>query len=168
MKSYIFVCSLIFFQGRGKMKKLVCIILFISLFFGLCSCEKKQDAYGMLWEFVRAYGAEGVIYSPAVPEGDDGYISEGLIEKIYVFSGRFPENYAIFLNSHSDYGSECGAFVCENADMELMVMEMCLERIRLLGRGRDIAFVKRGGGVIFYSTMRDRDRAEKIWRQIIK
>ena len=150
------------------MKKLVCITLLISLAFGLFSCKKQYDAYGMLWEFVRAYGAEGVIYSPAIPEGEDGCVTEGLIEKIYVYSGRFPENYAIFLNSHADYGSECGVFVCENADMALMVEEMCLERIRLLGRGSEIAFVKRDGNVIFYSTMSQRDRAEKIWRQIIR
>ena len=150
------------------MKKLLCVITIISILFTLCSCKEEHDAYGMMWEFVRAYGAEGVIYSPAVPEGEDGYVGEGLIDKIYVFSGRFPDNYAIFLNSHADYGSECGVFVCENADMELMVEEMCLERIRLLGRGSDIAFVKRADGVVFYSTMSQRDRAEKIWRQIMK
>ena len=150
------------------MKKLLCVILLLSVVFTLNSCQKEQDAYGMLWEFVRAYGAEGVIYSPAIPEGDDGYVNEGLIDKIYVCSGRFPENYAIFLNSRADYGSECGVFICENADMLLMVEEMCLERIRLLGRGSDIAFVKRDGNVIFYSTLSQRDRAEKIWRQILK
>lgn len=151
------------------MRKTIAFILFIAFsFLALYSCERERDAYNMLNEFVTTYGAEGVIYSPKVPEGDDGFIREGLVEKIYVFSGRFPDNYAIFLNSRPDFSSECGLFVCSDAEMLGMVEEMCLERVRLLCQGDDRAFVKRSGSAVFYSTMQDRERAEKIFSEIIR
>ncbi len=150
------------------MKKTIAAILFIAALMSFISCGRERDAYEMLSEFISAYGAEGVIYSPKVPEGDDGYIRDGFIEKVYVFSGRFPDNYAIFLNSRPDFSSECGFFICPDAEMLGMVEEMCLERIRLLAQGDNRAFVRRSGSAVFYSTMQDRERAEKIFSEIIR
>ena len=151
------------------MKKIISIILLIvTLSLLLISCKSDVDAYEMLNEFIRTYGAEGVIYSPEISEGNDGYIRDGLIEQIYRFHGQFPLDYAIFLNSHPDYSVECGVFVCSDVQMCDMVEEMCLERIRLLAMGEKHAFVKRSGRVVFYSTMPDRDRAEKIFNEIIR
>lgn len=149
------------------MKKFFALILCICLL-SFFSCRAERDAYAMLCEFVKAYGAEGTIYSPCVPEGEDGYVYEGLVEKIYLFSGDFPENYAIFLNSHPDYSSECGIFVCHDADMLSTVEEMCLERIRLICGRADNAFVRKSGNLCFYSTMKDKTRAEKLYHEIIR
>ncbi len=149
------------------MKKIVALILLITLL-SLCSCRRERNAKEMLSEFILIYGAEGVIYSPEIPEGNDGYIRDGLIEKIYIFYGAFPENYAIFLNAHTDFSSECGLFICTDAEMIDRVEEMCLERIRLLAMGDDRAFVKQSGNVVFYSTMSDRKRAEKVFNEIIR
>jgi hypothetical protein len=151
------------------MKKTIALILFIVILsFSLCSCERQQDAHKMLNEFIFTYGAEGIIYSPKISEGYDGYIHDGLIKKIYRFYGVFPENYAIFLNAHPDFSVECGLFICTDADMVDRVEEMCFERIKLLAMGDDRAFVKQSGRVVFYSTMPDRDRAEKIFNEIIR
>lgn len=151
------------------MKKLIStILLLISFSLLFSSCKRNSDAYKMLNEFILTYGAEGIIYSPKVPEGNDGYIRDGLIEKIYRFHGGFPENFAIFLNTHPDYSSECGIFVCSDVEMRYRVEEMCLERIKLLATGDKRAFVKRSGNIVFYSTMPDRDRAEKIFNEIIR
>ena len=151
------------------MKKIISTILLIVIFLlSLSSCKRNRDAYEMLNEFVLTYGAEGIIYSPRITEGNDGYIRDGLIDKIYRFHGGFPTNYAIFLNSHPDYSVECGIFVCTDVEMCERVEEMCLERIKLLAMGEKHAFVKRSGTVVFYSTMPDRDRAEKIFNQIIR
>ncbi len=134
----------------------------------LASCSPERDAYAMLCEFISAYGAEGVIYSPHIPEGQDGYVYEGLMSKIYLFSGEFPENYAVFLGGRTDYSSECGIFICRDADMLSMVEEMCLERIRLVLSGSDNGFVKKSRNLCFYSAMSDKACAEKIFKEIIR
>lgn len=150
------------------MKRLISLLIVFALVFGLYSCKGERDAHRLLKEFITVYGAEGVIYSPNIAEGESGYIEKGFLEKIYVFSGNFPDNYALFLNTHPISPAECGVFVTDNADEIAMVEEMCLERIRLLSGGGEHAFVKISGDTVFYSTMQDRERAEKIWREIIR
>ena len=147
------------------MKKTACLIITLVLFaLTLVSCAEQGNAYEMLTEFITVYGAEGVIYSPDITEGHKGYVSEGLMEKAFVFSGRFPDNYAVFLNSHTDKPSECGIFISDNAETLASVEETCLERVRLLGGG----FVKRRGNTVYYSTMQDSERAERIFNEIIR
>ena len=149
------------------MKKLISLVTILIFFLSmLTACGSEPSADVMLREFISAYGASGVIYSSECTEGKVGYLPENMLGKIYIFSGRFPDNYAIFLNSRADYGSECGIFICEDAEMCLAVEEMCLERIRVLCGG-DNAFVTRSGRIVFYSTMRDRTRSEAIFKEII-
>lgn len=150
------------------MKKALSLILFVAMLLSLCSCNRTDDARELLTQFVEAYGAEGIIYSTKIPEGEAGHLTGDLIEKIFVFSGKFPENFAIFLNSHADFGSECGVFVCGDVSELSVAREACLERISLLGRGNENAFIKSSDNVLFYSTMQDRERAEGIWREIIR
>lgn len=149
------------------MKKIALILIPPVLCFALCACQGEVSAEGLLSEFISAYGAEGIIYSSECVEGEDGYLTEETLSKIYLYSGRFPENWAIFLNSRAGYGSECGAFVCDSADMRLLVEEMCLERVRLLAGGEN-SFVARSGNIVFYSTMQDGARAEQLFKKIIK
>ncbi len=150
------------------MKKTLSLILFVALLLSFVSCAATEDARDLLTQFVMAYGAEGIIYSTGIPEGEEGHLPDGLIEKIFVFSGKLPENFAIFLNSHADFGSECGVFVCSDVNELEVAREACLERISLLGRGGSNAFIKSCDNIIFYSTMQDRARAEGIWREIIR
>lgn len=150
------------------MNKILALIIAFAFVFSLVSCSNEPDTYRLLCEFVKTYGAEGVIYYPDAAEGEDGYITKGFIEKIYLFYGSFPDNFAILLNSRTDYSSECGIFFCDDAEMLQMVEEMCLERIRLICHGDDRAFVKRSGKIVFYSTMPDRVRAERIFSEIIR
>ncbi len=150
------------------MKKALSLILFVAMLLSLCSCNRTDDARELLTQFVSAYGAEGIIYSTKIPEGEEGHLTGDLIEKIFVFSGKFPENFAIFLNSRADFGSECGVFVCTDVSELSVAREVCLERISLLGRGSANAFIKCCDNVVFYSTMQDRERAEGIWREIIR
>ena len=150
------------------MKRLLSLIIILAFVSLAVSCHSDRDAYDMVNEFVTVYGAEGVIYSPRISEGENGYVPKGLMEMIYVFSGDFPGNYAVFLNSHHTTPAECGAFVCENADSLAATEEMCLERIKLLSRGESHAFVKVSGMIVFYSTMKNRERAERIWHEIIR
>ena len=150
------------------MIRIVSILLLICMLLSLSSCKRNYDAHELLSEFVSTYGIEGVIYSPSVPEGEDGYVREGFTERIYIFSGDFPENYAIFFNSHTDFYSECAIFISDDANVLDMAEEMSLERIRLVASGADYAFVKRSSNICFYSTLRQRERAEKIFSEIIR
>ena len=150
------------------MKKIISILIIFAIILSLSSCGKKQDPYAMMDEFIRVYGAEGIIYSPKIREGEVGYISDGLIERAFRLSGGLPDSYAVFLNSHPHLGSECGAFLCEDADMLSCMEEACLERIGLLDPGRERSFIKISGRLIFYSTMEDMSLAKKIWQEIIK
>ncbi len=150
------------------MKKLVLIVLCVSLVMQMSSCSKEIYAEELICEFLYSYSAVGVVYSPRVPEGNDGYVYDGFTEKIYIYEGDFPSNYAIFLNSHADYGAECGVFVCEDEDERARVTDMCEERIELLSKGGENAFISRAGRVVFYSTMKNRVEAEEIWRKIIR
>ena len=144
------------------------LFIILSLFLAsLCSCGSEPDAYEMLCEFVRVYGAEGVVYSPSIPEGKEGYMPSELADRIYRFSGKPPDNFAVLLNSHTDGFYECGVFVSADADSLSSITETCLERVRLLSGAGENGFVKVNGRVVFYSTLSDRDRAERIWREII-
>ena len=150
------------------MMRLLSLFVVLSLLFtSLCSCGSEPDAYEMLKEFVQVYGAEGVIYSPRIPEGQEGYLVPRLADRIYRFSGQPPENFAVLLNSHTNAFYECGVFVATDADSLSSITETCLERVRLLVGAGDNGFVKVSGMTVFYSTMRDRLRAERIWREII-
>lgn len=151
------------------MKKIISFTLAVAILcLALSSCEERRDAYSMLHGFISAYGAEGVIYSPVIPEGEQGYITDGLIEKLYIYSGELPDNFAIFLANRTESFSECAIFICRDADMLAMVEEMCLERVRLLSAGRTNAFVRKSRMLVFYSTMQDRSRAERLFSEIIR
>ena len=150
------------------MKKIIAAVLLIALaLLPLSACRKTYDAEKILEEFIAEYGAEGVIYHSGAVEGECGYLEPEMLRKIYVIGDRFPREYAIFLNSHPGYGSECAVFVCLDAEEQLAAEEAALERIRLLSGGEG-AFVKRVGSIVFYSTMSEGKRAAEIFEKIIK
>ncbi len=150
------------------MKKIILVLLVLSLALTLVSCSSVPSAEEMLADFIDCYGVGGIIYSPNASEGEDGYITDELFLKIYISDGKIPENYAIFLNSHADYGSECAVFVCSGELSVDAAVDMARERISLFPDRRDEAFIIQSGKVVFYSTMQDRARAEDIWRKIIR
>lgn len=148
-------------------KNIAFLLAALFILASLFSCGKNPEPEEMLAEFMSLYSVEGIIYSPTRGEGEDGYIDDGLFSEIYIFDGAPPERYAVFLNSRTDFGSECGVFVSYSAEQRERIVEMCCERIRLLGGGSDNCFVSVRGAVIFYSTMSDKARAEAIWEKIV-
>ena len=148
------------------MRKIICLCLIFALCLSLVGCRNEQSAYDILSEFVSDYGVEGVIYSPSVSEGSSGYVTDGLIERAFLFTDGLGDNFALLLNSHIDRASECGVFVCSDDEEVRLAEEICLERVRLLsGEG---GFVKKRGRVVYYYVLSDPDRAERIFREIIK
>ena len=151
------------------MRRFLSLLLILSLFLSLLSsCRAEPSAYDMLSEFIAVYGAEGVIYSPGISEGSPGYVQDGMMERIYIFHGSFPKNYAVYLNTGISVFSECGVFLCDDADTLLRIEESCLERVALLTKGDGRGFVSISGNRVFYSTMQEKERAERIWREIIR
>ena len=147
------------------MKKIIPIIITLIMIFSTVSCKSSRPSYEILSAFVHAYGADGVIYSSDAAEGEEGYIDEELFDRIYIHSGAHPDDFSIFLSSHTDSRSECGVFVCRDGQMLAEVTDMCEERIRLLDPER--GFVSRCNLTVFYSTMSNSDRAHSVWDGII-
>ncbi len=138
--------------------KRVLILLFLCLFV-FSSCSEAGDPTASLGEFVSAYGAEGIIYSTDVEEGQEGYISPE-IERTIFGTTDMPPSYAIFLNTHLDYASECGAFLVRGDRSE--IISLCKRRISLLDPAGDHSFIAIYGDIVFYSTMSDAQRARRI------
>ena len=148
------------------MRKIICLCLIFTLCLSLAGCREERNAYDILSEFVTDYGAEGIVYSPSVSEGSPGYISDRLVERAFLFTDGLGDNFALLLNTHIDKPSECGVFVCSDDEEVRLAEEICLERVRLLsGEG---GFVKKRGRVVYYYVLSDPDRAERIFREIIK
>ncbi len=149
------------------MRKIVSVFLLIFMLVLLFSCAEEPSAEELMKDFISSYGAEGIIYSPRCEVYEDGYIREGFTEKIYIYNGNFPKNYAIFLNSHSHRGSEAALFVCKDENEKQTVLEMCLERVKTVCDGSDNCVIIRSGNIIAYSTLEDKGRSENLLRKII-
>ena len=141
-------------QNGDNMKRLLLLVFTIIVVACLVSCGDERCALDLAVQFRDAYGAEGVIYS-GDGEGDCEPLTDELFRKIYIYDGKVPENCAVFLNS-------------KDAEEMRAVEKCCLERIRLLGRGRERAFLVRCGSTVFYSTMSDGERARSIWNSMLK
>lgn len=148
------------------MKKALAALLLLVFALTFTSCETAVSPYRLLSDFVSLYGAEGIVYSPECPEGSEGYIDSSTAHRIFIFHGDMPKSYAVFLNSHVDGGAECGVFVCRDGAELSEVTEMCEERMRLLSSDNPVLI--RSGRIIFYSTLRDSDRARSLWTKILK
>lgn len=145
--------------------KRISVLLFLCVFI-FTSCHHAPDITEALEEFVASYGASGTVYSTKCKEGEEGYIDDYLAERLFGSEVEDIE-YAIFLNTHLDYASECGAFLVPESRKN-DIIELCQRRISLLDRQGKRSFIRIYGNIIFYSTMQDRDRAEHFADLIFK
>ncbi len=149
------------------MKSAAVILLIAILASFTVSCGIEPEVSDMLSDFIEDYSADGIIYYSGAREGDDGHLDPETRNKLFLGLDKTPEHYAIFLNSHSDYGAECGVFFCDGTAELYQVVEMCEKRLSIL-RGGDKSLLIRSKNTVFYSTLSDRDRAEKLWREILR
>lgn len=139
------------------MKKLL-LLPFLCLFI-LSSCSEPLPPNDLLAEFVKSYGAEGIIYHSEAKEGDEGYLSPQLAR--LAFGDReLPKSYAILLNIHLDTHTECGLFLIEGNKKELL--ELSASRTSILDPRGDRTYIAIYDSYVFYSTLSDRERAQKI------
>ena len=149
------------------MRRIISAALVLLLVFSLFSCSPAPKAEEMLSDFLYTYGIEGIIYSPSIPEGGDGYITEELFDKIYIYEGSLPKNCAIFLNTRTDKYVECAIFVTESEEERAAITDMCTERIALIDKSGDSSFILRSGAIVFYSTLPDKERARSVIDKIL-
>ena len=149
-------------------KRIASFLVIIFFVTSLFSCKKALSAEELLKDFLDVYGASGVIYSPRFSEGEDGYISDALIKKIYLYDGEFPKNYALLLNSRADRSVEAAVFVCDGEYECSRVLEMCLERLNLISDDTSEVYIYRSANLIFYSTFEDGKTVEDVWVKIIR
>lgn len=148
------------------MKKTAFFLILLTILPSLVCCREEYPAEKLMNDFLYSYGATGTVYSPSRAEGEYGYVTPSLLSLIYVYDGDFPENFAIYLNPKSDYGSECGFFVAESEDERERILDMCEERLALITRGEGGLIITRGR-VVFYSAMSDTERAGRVARRVI-
>ena len=139
------------------MKKL--LLLSLIALFVLSSCRESLPPKDLLYEFVKAYGAEGVIYYSEANESEEGYLSPEL-EGLAFGDRHLPRSYAILLNTHLDTAAECGLFLIEGNREELI--DLCTYRTALLDTRGDCTYIAIFGDYMFYSTLHDRDRAKRL------
>lgn len=140
------------------MKRLIAL-LFLCIFL-FVSCAEQPSVADLLTEFVNAYGAEGIVYSTEYGEGESGYIDTYLSDRI--FGDEASElTYAVFLNSHLDYASECGAFLVEPSERNIAI-EISKRRVSLLDPSSAHSFIRIYPHAVFYSTMQNKEMAEKL------
>ena len=139
------------------MKKLF-ILSFLCLFI-LSSCREPLPPKDLLYEFVKSYGAEGIIYHSEAKEGEEGYLSPEL-ERLAFGDRHLPGSYAVLLNTHLDTAAECGLFIIEGNREELI--DLCTYRTALLDTGGERTYIAIFGDYMFYSTLPDRDRAKRL------
>lgn len=139
------------------MKKLL-LLPFLCLFI-LSSCSEPLPPVDLLSEFVKSYGAEGIIYHSEATPGEDGYLSPELA-RVAFGDRELPKSYAILLNTHLDAAYECALFLIEGNRDE--ILELCATRAALLDPQGTRTHVAIYGRYVFYSTLSDKDRAKKI------
>ncbi len=149
------------------MKRGVCLFVIFFLLFGLLSCGREYTAYSILAELLSDYGTRGRVYSFSLPEGDDGRMTEELYYKLYPEATELPSDFAVMLNTHPDFGAECGIFICRSADERASVTELSISRLHLLDPTGDYRLLVRSGNAVFYSTLRDRSLAERLIYSLI-
>ena len=146
-----------------KILLLFILVLFIS--FGV-SCGSKPSPREMITDFLRLYGAEGQLYFSDARPGEYGYVEPELYRGVFLFSGEMPKSFALYLNSHADYGSECGVFVFHDGAERQRIIEACKSRCALVSQNSRYLLIC-SDKTVFYSTMSDEARAGEIWRKIL-
>jgi len=149
------------------MKKIFAVLISVAILISLVSCSEPRDVSVMMDEFLYLYGVDGTVYLSDSGEEDDGYITDELLSRIYMTDGEFPESFAIFLNTHPNFGAECGFFLARDTAESERVIDMCRERMSLLDPSGDRSFVASSGRIVFYSTMPDRELARRIWESLV-
>lgn len=152
-------------------KKAAALAAVAALLLSLVSCSRERSAYTIMQSFLREYGAEIVIYSPSVVEGEEGYVGDDFFETLFIYGEEYVTDYAAALASDVFSVFECDVILCESEYGADKLEEFCRDRLQLLERVSklsgigfpDGSFVKRYGTVVVLSAISDNARAQRIF-----
>ena len=158
------------------MKRAAALAMIIALLLTmLTGCGKPRSARALLLEFEIAYGIDHTVYSPDVPEGEAGYVSDEFFEIMYMYGESCVTDYAIAQGSDLSSISECAIFICDGEHNAERMRLYLIERLELLSSSAKLsgidypegAFVKRYGSTVVMSVLADNARAERIFNKIL-
>ena len=171
---HIFLCKNVCFytivirSARAFMKKILSLVLSVFLIFNLASCAEYASASSLVHSFTDAYGAVGTVYFPGAREGEVGYMDGEFYERIYGVAPDFECDFAVLLTHSPTEPEECGVFITKDDTSRLYVIDTVSRRVgflRDMGYGEAAVVIVRRD-VVFYSTFREPERVERIWRDI--
>ena len=143
-------------------------LVLILLIFTLSGCGKLYAPEELLREFISAYGVGGELFCSSAKEGEQGYIDPELYKKLYENTPDPESDFAVLLSSGLDTVFEVGIFVNYDDSSALRAYETLLRRIDFL---RDMGYsdsplLLRRGRVVFYSTLPDSEKCERIFKRL--
>ena len=159
-----------------SLKRFVSFLLIASCVLTIVGCEEKRSALDLMNAFCSEYAPAGVIYSPSIKEGDEGFAGEDFFVTMYFESSDSVTDYAVFLNSNTEIVCECAVFLCYSGYDAMNVSEMLYRRIDFLKSFAlaidtscaEDAFVLRKGKTIVMCAMPDNELAYSVWKRIIR
>ena len=157
-----------------SLRKTAAVFLsFALLIFSLFSCTEQKSAVSLMEDFVSAYGIRKTVFSSSLKEGEDGFVSEGFLEKLYGDIGESVYEFAVVFTSDLRSLGECSVFVCHTAYDALTVSEAATDRIQMIRKlsvegdtsSLEDAFVLRKGKVVVMCALDDNGRARSLWER---
>ena len=156
------------------MRRFLYMLTVIGIFLSLgVSCGVMPSARYLAETFREQYGIDAVIFSPGIPEGERGYVREGLFETLYGDHIGSVSDFALILHSDGESVYECAVMLAVSEYDAVILCDVLFERMELIrsvasdDTSLDGAFVKRKGRLVVMCAMPDNRRAELIWEKIM-
>ena len=149
------------------MKRIIAFVTLLSVLMIFTSCQRDCSADKLICDFVSLYGIDGTVYSFSPSDADSSVLSSELFAKIFPDADVMPEDCSVLLNYRADYGAECGVLVCRSDTDRQPISEMCKRRMELVDPDGDSHLLIRCGRIVFYSTLRDTQRADGIITKLL-
>ena len=138
----------------------------------LSSCSAHPGAHFGMASFAEVLGG-GVVYSPEIKEGEQGYIDGDFFALMFGEYYSFDGDYAVWLSSSLSSAEEGGAFFCDSSYSARIAAEMLLERIELVENLSSAAsldvqesFVMQLGSAVVYYYGANAELARRTYKEI--
>lgn len=150
------------------MKRIVALLLLLSLHLSLTACSKKQSAADILGEVCREYPISAQIYSSLSAEDEEGYIDAEMMTALFGMDSCPVSEFAVVLYGKVDTVREIGVFITDNGDERIRVSELLSRRISFLSSfSSGEGFIRKYRGVLVYGFVEDASCLEELLDSIL-